>query len=441
MATELVTDQFLELSVNKRAEALAILENPESGAEEVEKAEKMIAVAESMAQRSENILAQKSAMAAQFEAQQKQKQQQEKQEAEDKALGGSGFKSLGEFARAVWFAQNRPNVQLDPRLKYFNGGDKNSSQPVSRKALAENVGLTGGFLVPTEFRAQLLAVVGETAVVRPRATVIPMARRTIQIPSLDQTNTTAGVPAWYGGIVVNWTEEAGSKTEDSPDFKQVELTAHKMTLYTRSSDELLDDSAIALEAFLMGPMGFPGAIAWQEDYTFINGTGAGQPQGVIVAGGTITVNRAAQNAVSYADLANMVENFLPGANGVWVISQSLMSDLLQLNGPAGNPSYIWGSAVDGAPNRLLGYPVIWSEKNPRVGTAGDVILADWKYYLIGDRQATTIDTSIHDRFQYDQTSWRAVHRVDGQEWLSAPLTLQDGTSQVSPFVILGDKDT
>jgi regulation of enolase protein 1 (concanavalin A-like superfamily) len=31
-----------------------------------------------------------------------------------------------------------------------------------------------------------------------------------------------------------------------------------------------------------------------------------------------------------------------------------------------------------------------------------------------------------------------VHRVDGQPWLNAPLTYQDGTTQVSPFVTLTD---
>jgi hypothetical protein len=53
----------------------------------------------------------------------------------------------------------------------------------------------------------------------------------------------------------------------------------------------------------------------------------------------------------------------------------------------------------------------------------------------------TIDTSSHERFQYDETSWRAVHRVDGQPWLNAPITLADGSTQISPFVILGAKTT
>ena len=87
-------------------------------------------------------------------------------------------------------------------------------------------------------------------------------------------------------------------------------------------------------------------------------------------------------------------------------------------------------------------PVIFTEKTPVVGSAGDVLLADFRYYLIGDRQATTIEsTPFTDKWIYDLTTWRVVHRVDGQPWLSAPITLTDGTLTVSPFVILGAKST
>jgi len=239
-----------------------------------------------------------------------------------------------------------------------------------------------------------------------------------------------------------WGEEATEKTETDPSFRRIDLVAHKLYGYTRAGDELLDDSAISLEAFLNGPLGFVGGVQWMEDYTFIQGTGAGQPLGVINAGATITVNRAAANAIGYADLANMMENFLPSGRGVWVITQSAMADLIQLSGPTGNASYVWQpNAREGVPGYLLGMPVIWSEKCPRIGTAGDVILADWLYYLIGDRQATTVESTKFDRWRWDETSWRVVHRVDGQPWLSAPLTYQDGTTQVSPFVILGDPST
>lgn len=345
---------------------------------------------------------------------------------------GSEFKDWKQFIAAV--GATALGQRPDPRLKFFKDRDEDG---IEQKDLAEGVGSTGGFLVPTEFQAQLQAVLGEGAVVRPRATPIRMSRRQIQVPVLDQTNATAGLPAWYGGMQAYWAEEAAEKTEVDPAFRQATLTAWKLIMYTRASDELLDDSAISLTDFLTGPMGFAGAINWYEDFAFLRGTGAGQPLGVVNAGATISVTRAGAGAVAYADLTDMMENFLPNGNGVWVISQTVMSELLQLSGPAGNPSYIWGSAVAGAPNTLLGLPVIWTEKLPTLGNVGDVMLADFRYYLIGDRMATTIESTKFDRWRYDQTSWRAVHRVDGQPWLSAPITLQDGTAQVSPFVVLG----
>jgi len=350
---------------------------------------------------------------------------------------GSAFDDGGEFLYMAWKAAT--GQKRDPRLIYFREEEKGGHE---QKQMVENVGASGGFLVPTEYLAQLQAVGPEDAIVRPRATKIRMRRRSIDIPVLNQTGTTAGRPHWFGGMRFYWSEEASEKTITTASFRKVTLTAHKLIGYTRASDELLDDAAISLSDFITGPMGFVGGCVWNEDFTFLLGTGAGQPLGVINAGATITVNRAGAGAVSYADLVNMMENFLPSANGVWVINQSVMSNLMTMQdaagGAVGTGTFIWGSAADGVPARLLGLPVIFTEKVPRIGTAGDVGLYDFKYYLLGDRQATTVESTKFDQWAYDQTSWRVVHRVDGQPWLSTQLTYQDGTTTVSPFVILGD---
>jgi HK97 family phage major capsid protein len=214
--------------------------------------------------------------------------------------------------------------------------------------------------------------------------------------------------------------------------------ARKLIGYTRCADELVDDSAISLEAFFSGPLGMAGGVAWMEDYAFLMGTGAGQPLGIIPAPCTIQEGRVAANAVALADIIDMLEHFLPGGRGIWIANQTLLPSIYGLNGPVGNPSYVWiPNARDTAPGTLFGYPLVFSEKPPALGTAGDIGIYDMSYYVIGDRQATTVESTKFDRWSYDQTSWRVVHRVDGQPWLSAPLTLQDGVSTVSPFVILG----
>lgn len=329
---------------------------------------------------------------------------------------------------------------LDPEEQKAEDADWEKEYK-GRKDLVESIGASGGFLVPTEFYAQLMSVEGEAGIVRPRATKIRMARRSVGIPTLDQTTTTAGVAHWFGGMLFYWTEEATSKTETQPKFRKIILTAHKLTGYTESSDELIDDSAISIGDFFNSSLGFAGGIAWMEDYAFLRGTGAGQPQGVVNAGATITVARQAVGTpIQYLDIVNMMESFLPSARGVWVLNQSCMSNLFQMTVGTMN---VWQPNMQaGVPGLLFGMPVIFTEKLPTVGNAGDVLLADWRYYLIGDRQATTVEsTQFGTGWQYDLTSWRAVHRVDGQPWLSAPLTYQDGTIQVSPFVILGAKTT
>jgi HK97 family phage major capsid protein len=294
-----------------------------------------------------------------------------------------------------------------------------------------------------ENRTELYGFLSENTIARSRATIIRMARRQVQIPVLDQTGTTAGVPHWFGGMSFYWGEEAKEKTATDASFRQVTLTANKLYGLTRASDELVDDSAISLGDFLSGPMGFSGGIAWMEDYAFIQGTGVGQPLGILKAGATLTVPRVQDSpAFSFDDAANMRAAFLPTGRGVWIINQSLMDEVITMNGPSANPSYVWQpNARDGIPGMLLGFPVIWTEKTPVAGQVGDVMLVDWTYYLIGDRQATTIESTKFDKWAYDLTSWRAVHRVDGQPWLSTPLTLQDGSTQISPFVILGQKSS
>jgi HK97 family phage major capsid protein len=370
----------------------------------------------------------------------KDKAEDKEDKAKPKRKDRREFKDWGEYLQAAHNALNPAyKGPRDPRLQWFKDERKPGHEEKQEgKQMVESVGASGGFLVPTEFQASLQSVMGESSIVRSRATIIRMRRRAIQLPVLDQTGTTSGIPHWFGGMQFYWEEEAAEKTVTTASFRQVELVAHKLIGYTRASDELLDDSAISLADFLSGPMGMAGGITWMEDFAFFQGTGAGQPLGVINAGATIVEGRAAAGAIGFDDLADMMEDFLPSGNGLWTITQSAMSELIQLNGPAGNPSYIWQpNARDGVPGFILGFPVIWTEKLPLIGNQGDVLLADWRYYLLGDRQATTIESTQFDFWRYDQTSWRAVHRVDGQPWLSTPLTYQDGTTQVSPFVILG----
>ena len=81
--------------------------------------------------------------------------------------------------------------------------------------------------------------------------------------------------------------------------------------------------------------------------------------------------------------------------------------------------------------------MIITEKVPALGEAGGVSLIDLGYYLIGDRQAMTVESSPHYRFQNGETSFRFITRVDGRPWLKSALTPRNSGPTLSPFVKLG----
>ena len=331
-----------------------------------------------------------------------------------------GTKSFGDFLAAV---RNRDAKRLK---SVYN----------AQKDLVEGTGTDGGYLVPEEFLADLVQV-GDPfqEVVFPRARRIPGNRRSIRIPVLDQTGTPAAAhkTEYYGGVIAHWTEEAGAKTETEPDFKQLELVAHKLAGYTQASDELLADSAVGLDALLRGL--FAGAVRFRRDYAYLRGTGIGQPLGVLNSGALLTTARDVANQVSANDLHSMMSLFLPTSmdNAVWVISQTCMEFILAIGD---GTNYIWAdNARERMPLRLYGIPVVWSEKVPNLGTTGDVLLADFNYYYIYNRGGLAIDMSRDYAFVNDLTTWRFVFRTDGQPSLSAPIYI-DTTNQVSPFVAL-----
>lgn len=362
---------------------------------------------------------------------------------DDQPASGKDFKNLGEFLCEVHDItfRGKPNRRIK---SWRDSSEPDSGQHTGKngwlesKDLVESIGASGGFLVPTEQSASLLSweMTGDNMLVESRATKIPMRRRSIVLPALKQDGTTSGQPHWWGGVLAKWTEETGTKEETQPTFRQVELVAHKLVCYTEASDELLEDSAVSLEALLTSM--FRGVTLWERQNAYINGSGAGQPLGLLQAPATLVHPINVAGALNVSDFAGMLEKF-QGSNPVWFASRRWMSALIQLSGPSGGDAdYVFiSNARDSVASTLFGYPLFFVEQMPGPGTDGSVLLADWSKYLVGDRQAVTIDSTKIFKFQNDITSWRCVSRVDGQPWLNLPFTWSDGTTQTSPFVMLG----
>jgi HK97 family phage major capsid protein len=71
-----------------------------------------------------------------------------------------------------------------------------------------------------------------------------------------------------------------------------------------------------------------------------------------------------------------------------------------------------------------------------VGDQGDIMLADLREYQMIEKGGIQAASSIHVMFVYDETVFRFVYRVDGQPKWNSALTPKNGTTTVSPFVVL-----
>jgi len=307
-------------------------------------------------------------------------------------------------------------------------------KPESLRTMSVGVGTSGGFTVPDQFVAQIFAVTPQSSIVRPRAQMVPGLEGSpdakTEIPALDHS---AGI---HGGIEVSWIAEGGEKPATEPELDLITLEPQEVAAHLIVTDKLLRNSQANLSVFLEKT--FREAIFCAEDVACLTGNGVGMPLGVLNSPARINVARAGAGAVAYADIANMISSFTPDSwtKGVWVCSLSVLPQLMVMV-DAGNHRVFEGKDnMKGLPPALLGIPIIFTGRVPVLGTPGDLMLCDFSYYLLKEGFGPSVEASPHLYFKENKTIIKAFHNVDGEPWLTAPLTLEDSVTQVSPFVCL-----
>jgi HK97 family phage major capsid protein len=134
-------------------------------------------------------------------------------------------------------------------------------------------------------------------------------------------------------------------------------------------------------------------------------------------------------------------------NAVWVANPEMFVQLFGMaisTGLGSIPVWMPAGGIAGKPyETLMGAPIFYSEKMQALGTAGDIGLADFSQYIIGQKDSgnPTVTSSIHVRFTTDETAFRFVLRYDGQPSWKSVLTPKRGSSTLSPFVVLNGTRT
>lgn len=351
----------------------------------------------------------------------------------------AGFKCFSEFAMSVKSAEVSKGRNIDKRLDALE-------TKAAGDGMVERDAEYGGYLIPEEFRNQLLEIAINRSNIMNMAMAIPMATNVINIPYIAGLDRSSGT--LHGGIQFKWLDELAQKTETRPEFGKIQLRLKKCAGLAYASDEILEDSPISLEAILTRMFG--DALAWQLDNVFINGDGGGKPLGILNAPCLISVDKETDQeatTIQFENIINMYSRMWNKADAIWMANEDTFRQLASMSlavGTGGIPVWMPAGGVSGKPyDTLMGKPLVFTEHCQTLGTVGDILFCDWSQYLVGQRAGAAgglkFASSIHLKFDYDQVAFRFVFRLDGQPWWPTTLKGRYSSVTLSPFVALATR--
>ncbi len=342
-----------------------------------------------------------------------------------------GFKHFGEQLQAIAKASKGFNV--DQRLL--------TKAPLGANLTTDS---EGGFLAAPEFSREIIAIMHEEDNLLDRTQNFAINGPSIKIPGFDETSRADG--SRRGGVRGYWLAEADTLTASQPKFRQIELAPHKLGVLVYATDEMLEDGSDVLGTVVRESAA--SEINFKIGDAIVNGSGAGQPQGVLNAAATVSVSKEtgqAANTIVPENVTKMWSRLHKSAraNSVWLINQDCEPQLHLMSlavGTGGQVVYMPPGGLSGQPYATLyGRPVVETEFNPTLGTVGDIVLADLSHYYTATRGSLKSDVSMHVQFLTDQMAFRFIFKVDGQSSWHSALTPFKGTNTQSPFITLATR--
>jgi HK97 family phage major capsid protein len=231
------------------------------------------------------------------------------------------------------------------------------------------------------------------------------------------------VPKSTGFVTTNIIAEGASITESDPTLATATLKAFKYANYFEISQELANDTPTNLLDFLARQAALSlglGATGYGDD--LINGTGSGQPRGLLLDAGTgVTGPTGTGTSLGTQGTANM------GTDALWNLVGSVAEPYAE-DPSAGflmrNASNVIvrklkdssGQPVNGLGDRrsILGYPVYTDPFMPAMAnTAESIAFGAMSRYFVRIVNGIRFERSDEFRFQDDLIAFRCILRLDG----------------------------
>lgn len=372
---------------------------------------------------------------------------------------GSSFGCMGEFLKSVRDACT-PGTSADRRL--FRVAD-------TATGANEGTGADGGYLVPPEYADGIIDLVRGESVLYPQARKVPISgNRLIEMYLAESSRKDPSSGSRHGGVLAYWKGEADQYDAVKAQFGERTTNLQKLTAYCPVTEELLEDYP-AMEATINDLVGRE--FAFKADDAMLNGTGNLMPLGILATnsgtpaqnnGALVTIDKESGQTAKTLMFENIIKMYNAliaqnRSNAAWYINQDLEILLMQLTMPTGSikstgdsavekivgqsgaPVYLPAGAYGNAEARLFNLPVRPIEQCGALGEKGDIVLMDASQYLWIERTGITRQSSMHVRFDYDETVFKFTWRAGGRpDWMNK-IEAYKGTTARSPYVCLAER--
>ncbi len=305
-------------------------------------------------------------------------------------------------------------------------------------------GPEGGHLLQGETSFEMVTNGFNNNEVLSRTDSITTSSQFIDVVGINETSRVKGSRG--GGIQVYTDKELAAITQSKTELKKIRIEPKRLTGLYFASAEILND-APALE----GEMStlFKEEFAFKGQELAMVGSGSGEALGALNSKALVSVAKESGQVAKTINAQNVIKMLSRVMmknlkNLIWTINQDCIPQLYEIILTIGDKNIALfvpsnNASGSGSIGSLLGYPVIPVEQAKTVGTVGDIMLADWSGYKTANKGGINTASSIHLKFDYNQTTFRFIYYFDGQPKLSAPITPANGTNTVSPFVVLATR--
>ncbi|MBA15561.1 MAG: phage major capsid protein [Sphingomonas sp.] len=341
------------------------------------------------------------------------------------ALDNGGFRHLAEFANAVRLANPAAgqSYRIDDRLA------------APSNVTTEGSDTTGSFLVPAEFRQEIVDLVFSDEMDPLISLIDPSPTASNRVMGLGDETTPWGT----SGIQARWRVEAQQMTPSEMALTPRETKLNELYAFVLATEELLQDAPRTAD-LLTRKAG--AAIRWKAADAFMWGDGNEKPLGFMESGALVTVAKETSqtaDTIVPVNVAKMWSRVINPAQAVWLANSDIMPQVMAFE--SANGQMLWQANYRDAPGgTLLGRPIYFTEHAKTVGDLGDLTLFNpMGYEAFRKQNGVEFADSIHLYFDYNIRAFRWIFRIGGQPVLSTPVDPANGSNTKSHMVALAER--